>query len=148
MKVILLEKIRNLGNLGQEIPVKPGFARNYLFPQYKAVLANKKNRSFFEKKIMEIEKKNNIDALELEKKKLLLEGTQLEIKAKSSEKGKLFGSITSKNICQLLEKKNIIIEKNDVQIDNIINEVGEHRITINLKNNVKVDINLLVTREE
>ena len=51
MKVILLEKINNLGNLGEEIMVKPGFARNYLFPKYKAVLSNKKNREFFQKKI-------------------------------------------------------------------------------------------------
>lgn len=59
MKIILLEKIDNLGNLGDEIFVKPGFARNFLFPKYKAVLASKKNRSFFQAKIKEIEKKKS-----------------------------------------------------------------------------------------
>jgi len=148
MKVILLEKINNLGILGEEVTVKPGFARNYLFPKYKAVLSNKKNRSFFQEKIEEIEKKNELSIKQSEEKKIKINNVKLEIRVKSSEKGKLFGSITSKHIIQIFEKHKIDIEKNEVQIQNIINQIGEHDIVINLKNNIKIKKVLSVIKEE
>jgi large subunit ribosomal protein L9 len=148
MKVILLEKINNLGNLGDEILVKPGFARNFLFPKYKAVLANQKNRSFFQEKIKEIERKNDLNIKETQDKKNIINGMKLAIYVKSSEKGKLFGSITSKNIVQLFEKHNVKIEKNDIKIDSVINTIGDHNITIHLKNNIKIEKTLSVIREE
>merc|ERR1712110_521043 len=103
-KVILLEKVNNLGNLGDEIIVKPGFARNFLFPKYKAVLANKKNRSFFQEKIKEIEKQNDFDIKKSQEKKNKIKEIKLEIFAKVSEKGNLFGSVTNKSINQLFKK--------------------------------------------
>jgi large subunit ribosomal protein L9 len=148
MKVILLEKIQNLGKLGDEIEVKPGFARNYLFPKYKAVLSNKKNRSFFEKKIQEIEKNNNIDKEEANKKKDLIESMKLEMQVKTSDGNKLFGSVTNKNIAQIFEENNISIEKNDIEIEGIINKIGEYDIKINLKNNVKMTKKLSIISEK
>jgi len=148
MKVILLEKINNLGNLGEEVNVKPGFARNYLFPKYKAVLANKKNTLFFQEKIKEIEKKNLLDAKQAEEKKDKIDNINLQISVKASEKGKLFGSITSKNIVQAFEKQNITLEKNEIQIQSVINKLGDHDIVISLKNNIKIKKVLSVIREE
>merc|ERR1712157_255859 len=98
MKIILLEKVNNLGNLGDEVVVKPGFARNFLFPKYKAVLANKKNKSFFQEKIKEMEVKNDLNTRESRDKQDAINKINLEISARVSENGKLFGSITNKNI--------------------------------------------------
>ena len=148
MKIILLEKIHNLGSLGEEVIVKPGFARNYLFPNYKAVLANKRNRSFFQNKIKEIEKKNNLDMKELELKKEAINNMQLEMSVKSSEKGKLFGSVTNKHISKLFEENDIKVEKNEIKIDGVINKTGDYEIFINLKNNIKVKKTLSVKKED
>jgi large subunit ribosomal protein L9 len=148
MKVILLEKIPSLGNLGDEILVKPGFARNYLFPKYKAVLANKKNRDFFQNKIKEIEKNNEIDIEKLKEKQEIINNLELEIKVKASESGKLFGSITNKHISQLFDKYNVSVMKNEIEASEIINTVGIHNITINLKNNIKIDKKLSVIKED
>jgi len=148
MKVILLEKIDSLGNLGDEVMVKPGFARNYLFPKYKAVLSNKKNLLFFQDKIKEIEMKNELNNKETEEKKKKIEDIKLEIKVKSSEKGKLFGSITSKHIIQIFEKNGVKLEKSEIIIQDVINKLGNHDININLKNNIKIKKDLLVIKEE
>lgn len=148
MKVILLEKIQNLGKLGDEIEVKPGFARNYLFPKYKAVLSNKKNRTFFEKKIQEIEKSNNIDKEATDKKKNLIDNMVLEMKVKTSDGNRLFGSVTNKNIAQIFEENDISVEKNDIEIEGIINKIGTYDIKINLRNNIKVIKKLSIISEE
>lgn len=148
MKVILLEKIPSLGNLGDEILVKPGFARNYLFPKYKAVLSNKKNRDFFQKKLKEIEKNNHENIEKIKEKQNIINDIKLEIKVKASDSGKLFGSITNKHISQLFEKHDISIMKSDIEVSEIINIVGIHNITINLKNNIKVDKTLSVIKED
>jgi len=148
MKVILLEKIPSLGNLGDEILVKPGFARNYLFPKYKAVLANKKNRDFFQNKIKEIEKNNDANIEKLKEKQNIIDNIKLEIKVKASDSGKLFGSITNKHISQLFEQHNISVMKSDIETNEIINTIGSHNITINLKNNIKIDKTLSVIKED
>jgi large subunit ribosomal protein L9 len=147
MKVILLEKIQNLGNIGEEILVKSGFARNYLFPKYKAVLANKKNRDFFSKKIDEIEKNNLMDIEKTREKENIIKNMNLEISVKTIDNEKLFGSITNKHISTLFEKNNITVAKNDIEIDGIINKVGIYDITINLKNNIKLKKKLSIIKE-
>merc|ERR1711976_162061 len=126
MKVILLEKIQNFGNLGDEIIVKSGFARNYLFPKYKAVLSNKKNKAFFADKIKEIETKNTLDVKKAKEMEKNINDIKLEIKVKSSENGKLFGSITNKHILQIFEKSGLLIKKNSIIIKNVINKIGNH----------------------
>jgi len=148
MKVILLEKIQKLGDLGQEISVKSGFARNYLFPQYKAIVSNKKNKLFISKKLQELEKNNVHDAEKLKEKEESINNIELKIIAKASDKGKLFGSITNKNIAAIFEKNDIMIPKNDINTQCIINEIGSYEIIINLKNNIKIKKQLNVIKEE
>jgi len=148
MKVILLEKIQKLGDLGQEISVKAGFARNYLFPQYKAIIANKKNKLFLSKKLKEIEKNNALEIEKIKEKENIINNIELKIIAKASDKGKLFGSITNKNIASIFEKHNIIIPKNDINTQCIINEIGSYEIIINLKNNIKIIKQLNVIKEQ
>lgn len=148
MKVILLEKINKLGGLGDEISVKPGFARNYLFPKYKAVLANKKNRIFFQEKMKEIEIDNEINIQKSKQKEQILKNIELKFFVKTSEKGNFFGSINVKNIINLLKENGVEVEKNDIKIKEIINQIGTYNITIDLKNNIKIDKKLSVMKEE
>lgn len=148
MKIILLEKINNLGNLGEEVKVKPGFARNFLFPKYKAVLSNKKNKSFFHEKIKEIERKNDLSIKKSQNRQDQVKNIKLEVSAKVSEKGNLFGSITNKNISLLFQEHGLKIDKNDIKINSVINQIGDHNIIINLENNIKVEKTLSVIREE
>lgn len=147
MQVILLEKHQNLGNLGEEVFVKSGFARNYLFPKYKAVIANKKNRLFFEKKIAEVKKNNllNIEKIKEKEKKIL--DLDLKILVKITDKGKLFGSITSKDVIKLLKKNSIVISKNSIIIKDIIDKPGIYNIIININNNIKVNKKLSVIKD-
>jgi len=147
MKVILLEKISKLGNLGEEIIVKSGFARNFLFPKYKAIISNKKNRLFFQNKLKEIEKNNIINIEKTKEKEKIINELSLVIKSKCSDKGKLFGSITNKNISSLLESHNVYVQKSDIDTQGIINQLGKYEILINLKNNIKIKKEISIVQE-
>lgn len=128
--------------------MKSGYARNYLFPQYKAVLSNKKNRDFFQNKINEIEKNNSAEMEKIKTKLDIIKNLKLETKVKCSEKGKLFGSITSKNISMVFKKHDIEIEKVNIKMNGIINQIGKHEITINLANNINIKKILSVVKED
>merc|ERR1712110_329892 len=98
------------------------------FPQYKAIISNKKNKLSLSKKLQEIEKNNANDAEKLKEKANAINNIELKIIVKASDKGKLFGSITNKNISMIFEKNNIIIPKNDINTQCIINEIGSYEI--------------------
>ena len=96
MNVILLEKIRNLGDLGQEVKVKPGYGRNYLLPYGKAVVANEDNRSKFETRRAELEKAQADSLSAAQARGDKMDGATVQIVAKAGEEGKLFGSVGAK----------------------------------------------------
>ncbi len=145
MKVILKEDIPNLGKAGQIIKVKNGYARNFLLPKGLALLADEKNMKLLEyqkKKIEEEAKKKRQDAESIAQR---LSEIQLNIKAKAGEDQKLFGSVTSKDIAEALEKEGIMIDKKQINILEPIKRVGEYEVEIKLPANVvaKVKVNII-----
>lgn len=149
MEVILLEKIRNLGTLGAKVNVKPGFARNYLIPQNKAVYATKDNLAKFEQRRAEFEK---LAAEKLQqaiaKQQQLSELATVIVTAKAGEEGKLFGSIGTRDITDALNKAGASIEKRQVRLpEGTIRMVGEFDITIELESDVTAIVKLKIIPE-
>ena len=117
MEVILLEKMRNLGALGEKVKVKPGFARNFLIPQGKAVYANKDNVAKFEERRVELEKKaveNHQKALARQQAINALPAVTIAVKA--GEEGKLFGSIGTRDLVDALNKVGANVEKREIRL--------------------------------
>jgi len=149
VEVILLEKMRNLGKLGQTVKVKPGYARNYLIPQGKAVYATSSNLAKFEQRRAEFEKAAN-DRLKQSEVKLeqLNALPQIVIAVKAGEEGKLFGSIGTRDIAHAVTKAGVEIEKRDVRLDEgAIRSLGEYEIMIDLESDVSAMIKLKIVAE-
>ncbi len=148
MEVILLEKIRNLGDLGAQVSVKPGYGRNYLIPRGKAVKATKENKEIFESRRTELEA-NAMDALaKAEARATELENVAIEIARRASEEGKLFGSVT---ISDIIEAVNVIgkeLDKVEVNLpEGAIKVVGEHTVDISLHPEVNLSLKVTVISE-
>ena len=144
MEIILLDKIDNLGNVGDVVKVKPGYARNYLFPKGLAVRSSKRNIAFVE------EKRKNIE-LKIAKKEQAsqaifdsLKNVEILMEVEVGENDKLFGSVTTMDLQKALNDKNIEIEKQDILLDNPIKSLGVYdipiKVTPSLKQNIKVNV--------
>ena len=148
MKVILLEDVKNVGQKGQIINAKDGYARNFLFPEklaIEATEANLKNLENQKRKKEEQEKKILEEAKVLEEE--LLKKT-IVIKTKAGENGKLFGSITTKEISDVLEKEHkILIDKKKFDLEEPIKSVGEYYVKIKLHPTVTVKLKVIVTEK-
>ena len=143
MQVILLENIKKLGSIGQKVNVKDGYARNYLLKNKKALLANKKNLEFFEKQKEEINKKNEIEISKAKEILKVINNIQIECKKESMENGQLYGSVTVKEIKNLIQQqKSIEIPADQIEIKGQIKAVGLFKVYINLHANVEAIINL------
>lgn len=131
MKVILLEDVKGLGKKGDITNAKDGYARNYLFPKNLALEATKKNLEVNQKEKAEIEKQKQKEISEAQNLANLFNNMVLEIEAKSAEDGKLYGSITSKDIALALKnQKKIEVDKRKIQLDEPIRNVGKLDIKI------------------
>ena len=148
MEVILLEKVENLGNLGDKVTVKPGYGRNYLVPQGIAKPATKENLEEFEARRAELERQAR-EALEhAQARAEKLQDLVLEIPAKVGSEGKLFGSVGPIDIEQALAEKEITVERKEVRMhDGPIRVVGEHPVDIHLHSDVDVQITVKVIEE-
>lgn len=150
MEVILLEKMRNLGALGDKVKVKPGFARNYLVPQGKAVYATTANLEKFEKRRAELEKR------EAEKNKQALERQQalnalqsITMQAKAGEEGKLFGSIGTRDIADAITKAGVAVEKREIRLsEGSLRMIGEYDIVVELGGDITATVKLVVAASE
>lgn len=142
MQVILLEKISNVGNLGDLVEVKPGFARNYLLPAGKARMATKANLEDFEARRAEFEKQQS-DLLDAAKQRAAtLEGAKATVLARSGSEGKLFGSVGTDEIANAFTAANTPVEKREVRLpEGALRNTGEHEITLH----IHPEINVLVT---
>lgn len=149
MNVILLEKIRNLGDLGQEVKVKPGYARNFLLPYGKAVAANEENRAKFEARRAELEK-TQADALSAAQARAeKMDGATVQIAAKAGEEGKLFGSVGAKEITDALTAAGFEAERAEVLLpEGPIKEVGDREVTLALHPEVNARIIVSVVAEQ
>ena len=146
MNIILLEKIKKLGNIGDEVTVKSGYARNFLVPNNKALYATPENRKYFEEKKTEIKSQNeNLIKKAKEKLNKLSEQEVILIRA-ASDTGQLFGSVGTKDIVNSLAEKNISILKNEIDLNKSIKYLTFEKVTINLHPEVSCEIILNVAR--
>ena len=149
MEVILLEKMRNLGALGDKVNVKPGFARNFLIPQGKAAYANKDNLAKFEARRAEFEKKaaENV-ALAAQVQAAINALPVITIASKAGEEGKLFGSVGTRDIADAIQKVGANVEKRQVRLPaGPLRMVGEYEITIELEADVTATVKVNVIPE-
>lgn len=143
MQVILLENIKKLGTIGQKVNVKDGYARNFLLKNKKALLANKKNIEFFERKKEEINKKNEIEKNKAIETSKLINNVEFTIFKESMENGQLYGSINIKEIILLIKnEKNLEISPEQVEIKGQIKSIGLVNVFINLHAEVQTTIKL------
>jgi len=149
MEVILLQKVANLGNIGDRVKVKPGFGRNYLLPQGKAALATAANVAKFEERRVDLEKRAADDLAAARTRAVRLEGHALTITAKVGGEGKLFGSIGTADIAEALSADGIEVERSEVRLPGgPIRLVGEHHLKVHLHSDVEVDLTVTVVAEE
>ena len=148
MKVILKETIQSLGMIGSEVSVSKGYARNYLLPQKKAVLATPQNRRVLEqnraKMDLQIAKEKQM-AEEMAKQ---LEGVSCHITAKVSEQDRLYGSVSVRDIVAALAKQNIEVEKRMVLLTEPIKELGKYQVPIRIYKDVEPNIEIEILPEE
>ena len=147
INVILLEKISKLGNIGQEVKVKDGFARNYLIPNKKAIRASEENKKIFEQKKEELVKINE-EKIKVATEKLKKVPDTINIIREASEQGALFGSVTSRDIAKEIKVDDIEISAKDVILRSIIKNVGEFQVKIVLHPEVSKEVNIIVEKSE
>lgn len=148
MKIILLESITKLGDLGDQVNVKSGYARNYLVPQGKAVAATKANIEFFEARRAELEAaaKEKLNAAEVRKQQL--EALELSIGVKAGDEGKMFGSLGARDIAELANKAGAELAKSEVSLpEGPIRQTGEYEISLQLHADVVGILTLQVVAE-
>jgi large subunit ribosomal protein L9 len=149
MEVILLQKVTNLGNIGDRVNVKSGFGRNYLLPEGKATLATADNVAKFEARRAELEKKANEELSAAQARAAKLEGFKLSLTAKAGNEGKLFGSVGNVDIIDALAKAGHTVTRSEVRLGGgPIRHVGEHTVQIQLHADVLVEVPVIVTAEE
>lgn len=137
MKLVLLEKVKNLGAVGAVVTVKAGYGRNYLLPTGKAALATEGNLAHFEKQRAELEKHEQERLANAQTREKELQGLTIEIAARASDEGKLFGSVGPREIAEFILSKGIDVHKSDIDlIAGPIRQTGEHEIAIRLHSDV------------
>jgi large subunit ribosomal protein L9 len=144
MEVILLDKVRNLGNLGDQVRVRNGFARNYLIPYGKAVVASADNKAKFEARRAELELAAS-DALTRAKARAeKMQGYTLQVVRKVSEEGKLFGSVTAKDIADAMQAAGFELVKSEIHLSSgPLKEIGDTEVTLTL--HPEVDTRIIVS---
>lgn len=148
MELILLEKVQNVGDLGDTVTVKPGFGRNYLLPQGKAVPATKENVARFEAQRAELEKTAQEKLADAEKRAESLTGLVVRIAANASEEGKLYGSIGPREVSNALADAGHEVEKAEVIMsEGPVRFTGEFEINLQLHADVESQIKLVVEAE-
>ena len=144
--LILLERVEKLGQMGQVVKVKPGFARNYLLPQKKALRATKENLAYFESQRAQLEANNlhrKSEATEVGGK---LEGLSVIVVRQAGESGQLYGSVSAKDIAEAVSRAGFTIEKRQVVLERPIKSLGLHSVRIMLHPEVSVAITANVAR--
>ena len=148
MQIILMEKITNLGQLGDVVNVKSGFARNYLIPQGKAKRATEQSIAEFQSKRAELEKKQAAVLAAAQAVAVKLEGLLVQITQKAGSDGKLFGSVTNANIAEALAALGFTVERAMIRMPNgQLKQVGDYPLTIALNSDVTANITVSVLGE-
>ncbi len=149
MQVILLQRVQNLGDLGEIVNVKPGFARNYLIPQGKASMATDANVKMFEERKSELIAKEKDSLSAANARAESISGLEITIASNASPEGKLYGSIGPREIAEKLTQNGFPVDKSEVMMpDGPIREVGEQEIELSLHADVNTTFKLMVEGQE
>jgi large subunit ribosomal protein L9 len=148
MEVILLEKIENLGVMGDKVNVKPGYGRNYLIPKGKAAPATEANIAAFEARRADLEKAAAETLAAAEARRAQLVGMNITITAKAGDEGKLFGSIGTADIADAINASGVTVERHEVRLPTgAFRQVGEYDVELHLHTDVNTTIKLTVAAE-
>jgi large subunit ribosomal protein L9 len=148
MEVILLERIARLGQMGDVVRVKDGFARNFLLPRGKALRATDENRTRFEKMKSELEARSLTLKTEADQVAVKLDGKSFTVLRQASEAGQLFGSVSPRDLIALLADGGFRLNRNQVALNAPIKTIGQHKVPIALHPEVEVSISVVVARNE
>lgn len=146
MQVILLERVENLGGIGDEVKVRDGFARNYLLPQKKALRATESNRKAFESRRAEIEARNAEARAAAEKSSGTIDGQSYVLIRQAGEAGQLYGSVSSRDIADEIAKTGAKVERSSVVLDKPIKTIGVYDVRIRLHAEVYATVKVNVAR--
>jgi large subunit ribosomal protein L9 len=148
VKLILREDVAGLGDAGELVRVKVGYARNYLLPQGRAILATESKIKQLEHNKRVVAEKLAKELKDLEALRDRLQSLELEVVAKAGEEGKLFGSVTSAQVADLLAQKGFEIDRRKIALREHIKEVGEHTVPVRLRGELVAELRLKVSAEE
>ena len=146
MQVILLERVNKLGQMGETVKVKDGYARNYLLPLGKALRANEANKKRFENERATLEARNLERKSEAQKIADKLEGKTFIMVRSAGETGQLYGSVAARDIVEALEAEGFNIGRNQVDLNTPIKSIGLHKVLLHLHSEVAIEIELNVAR--
>lgn len=148
MDIILLEKIPNLGTLGDKVTVRPGYGRNFLIPQGKAVAATAEKIKQFEERRAELEKKAADSLSAAQARAATIAALSVTIAHKAGDEGRLYGSIGTRDIADAITAQGVAVEKNEVRLPNgAIRQVGEYSVSIQLHGDVMAALALTIVAE-
>jgi len=148
MNIILMDKVHNLGQLGDKLAVKAGYARNFLIPQGKAVLATEKNMANFEARRAELEKKSQESLDAAMHRAQTLQDLVVIISSKAGDEGRLYGSISTRDIAKAVSDAGVAVAKHEVRLPyGPLRQLGEYDITVQLHGDVSTTVKLQVVVE-
>ena len=143
MDIILLEKVENLGNMGDRVKVRSGYGRNFLLPKGKATLATPENIAIFEKRRAELERKQASELATAQERADRIKGLVLQISANAGSEGRLFGSLGTIDIAEACTAAGTPVERSEVRLpDGPIRTLGEHEIEIHLQSDLNVSLRI------
>ncbi len=150
MEIILLEDVRNLGQRGDVVRVKPGFARNYLLPRGSALESTRANRAYFEQQRKKIDARHSKLRSEAAEIATEIAAKSIKIAKRVGEKDTLYGSVTTADIAEELERKGVTVEKRRIDLGGVggLKNLGDHTVTIDLHPEVVAELVVSVVAEE
>ena len=146
MKIVLLERINKLGQMGDIVDVRSGYARNFLLPRKKALRATKENMNYFKEQKSILEAKNLENKKEAEGAKTKLDGKSFILIRSASDTGALYGSVSSKDINEIVSADGIEISKNQINLEKPIKELGIYKVSLSLHSDISSEIFINVAR--
>ena len=148
MKVVLLERVQKLGQMGDIVDVKSGYARNFLLPFHKALRATEQNIQYYEKQKSILEAKNIENIKEAESLKAKINGISFTLIRSASDAGALYGSVSAKDIMDVVSENGIVIAKNQINLEKPIKELGIYKIIVSLHPEISSEIIINVARTD
>lgn len=148
MEIILLERIEHLGQMGDVVNVRSGYARNYLLPQKKALRANKDNMAFFEKQRTQLEANNLKRKSEAETVAVRMEGLKVLIIRQAGEGGQLYGSVSGRDVAESIKLAGFTVERRQIALDMPIKSLGSYNLRVSLHPEVTLQVTVVVARSQ